>query len=359
MTVRVLHVLDSLARGGVETTFLHVLRAWQGPSDLEHDVLALGDGPLRDDYAAAARRVTVAWTRAQIDEALDGDYDVVHLLADRAAHRLMPVLVSHRDAAIVMGKNYDVAALQRINGGRRRSWDETAIEAADAATFTTPELAAAYAPAGRGALSLRKVADVARFSVIEPPGPNTSNSVLCVANLHPRKRLTDLAPMLAYVRASVADVELRIAGAGSPDEREAILAAAREHGVADRVTLLGALADITPALERSRVLVLPSGSEGVPTVLLEAMAASRPVVTARSGHVDHVVSHAKEGFVVAPGDIEGLAAGVRRLLTDRALAARMGAAAHHRALKHDVRVVAPKIALLLRAVAHSRLRKTA
>jgi glycosyltransferase involved in cell wall biosynthesis len=359
MTVRVLHVLDSLARGGVETTFLHVLRAWQGASDLEHHVVALGDGPLRDDYAAAARRLTVASTRAAIDEALDGNYDVVHLLADRAAHRLMPRLVAHGDAAIVMGKNYDVAALQRINGGRRCSWDEAAIEAADAATFTTPELAAAYAPAGRRGMSLRKVADVARFSAIGPPAPDTPNRVLCVANLHPRKRLSDLAPMLAYVRATVPDVELRIAGAGSADEREAILAAARQHSVADLITLLGPVADIAPALERSRLLVLPSGSEGVPTVLLEAMAASRPVVTARSGHVDHVVSHGKEGFVVAPGDVEGLAAGVRRLLTDRALAARLGAAAHQRALHHDVRVVASKIALLLRSAAHSRLRRTA
>jgi glycosyltransferase involved in cell wall biosynthesis len=357
--MRVLHILDSLARGGVETTFLNVLRTWQQQGDAEHDVLTLYDGPLHDDYAAAARQLTVASTRAALEAVIAGRYDVVHVLADRAAHRLMPMLAARSDAAIVVGKNYDIVAMQRINGGRRRSWDEAAIAAADAVTCTTPELAASYAPASRGATPLRKVADVTRFSALEVPSAATPNTVLCVANLHPRKRLTDLAPMLARVREAVADVELQIVGGGSQAERDAIIAAARAHGVHDRLTLFGAREDIAPALDRSRLLVLPSGSEGVPTVLLEAMAAARPIVTTRSGHVEHIVSHGKEGFVVPAGDIDAMAQSVTRLLTDRVLAARMGGAARARALQHDVRIIAPYIALVLRNAASARMRRTA
>jgi glycosyltransferase involved in cell wall biosynthesis len=107
------------------------------------------------------------------------------------------------------------------------------------------------------------------------------------------------------------------------------------------------------------VLVLPSGSEGVPTVLLEAMAAARPVVTGRSGHVGHIVTHGTEGFVVSPGDVDALARSVTQLLNDRALAARMGAAARTRALQHDVRIIAPYIALVLRNAARTRLQRIA
>lgn len=354
MSIRVLHVLESLARGGVETTFLHVLRSLSDVRDMRHDVLAFRDGPLHAAYAQASGSLVVSGTRGSIEAVLARGYDVVHLLFDRCVHRLAPWLLGRSDAAIVLGKNYDLSAMFRINAGRRLAWDESAIAAADAVTFTTPQLAAVYGATGSRYTPLRKAADVLRFSRVADPDAGVPNRLLCVANLHPRKRVADLAAVLKLVLAHVPDAEIQIAGGGSTAQRDAVLSAAWREGVAGRLTLLGPLDDVTHAMAGARALVLPSASEGVPTVLLEAMAAGRPVITARSGHVDHVLDDGQEGWIVAPGDVHAMADRAVRIFTDRALAADMGRAGRARALGHDVRLVAHRIGGVLRAAATGR-----
>ena len=59
-------------------------------------------------------------------------------------------------------------------------------------------------------------------------------------------------------------------------------------------------------------------------VLIEAMAAAKPVVAFHGGGVGEVVDHGSTGVLVPPGDIEGLARAIRMLLADRALAQAMG-----------------------------------
>ena len=81
----------------------------------------------------------------------------------------------------------------------------------------------------------------------------------------------------------------------------------------------------------ARVVALPSISEGVPTVVLEAMAASRPVVAMRVGHIGHVMTDGSEGFLALPGDLNGFAVRLVTLLEHPELALRMGAAGRTRA----------------------------
>jgi glycosyltransferase involved in cell wall biosynthesis len=354
--IRVLHVLDSLARGSVETTFLNVLRAWHGSATMSHQVLALGDGPLRDDYAAVVPDLVVSPARASIQAVLSRGFDVVHLLTDRGVLRLAPMLAGRCDAALVVGKSYDMAALFRIDRGRRLSWDDSAIAAADAVTFTTPQLAAEYSASPRRTTALRKAAVVSRFIGIPPAADSLPNRLLAIARLHSRHHVTDLMPMLARVRDRVPSAELQIAGGGSRHQQQLIMEASRRHSVDAAVTLLGEQDDVAPLLASARVFVMPRFPAGVPTVLLEAMAASRPVVTVDTGHVDHVVADGVEGFVVKQGDTDAMAERVIELLENREKAARMGAAARSRALQHDVRVVASQMAVVLRAAARAHRR---
>jgi glycosyltransferase involved in cell wall biosynthesis len=84
-------------------------------------------------------------------------------------------------------------------------------------------------------------------------------------------------------------------------------------------------------LPRCYALCLPSDSEGMPNAVLEAMAAGLPVAATRVGGVPQLVADGVTGWLVEPGDLDGLAAALRRLLDDPAAARRMGQAGRQRA----------------------------
>jgi glycosyltransferase involved in cell wall biosynthesis len=90
----------------------------------------------------------------------------------------------------------------------------------------------------------------------------------------------------------------------------------------------------------ARVIVLPSSTEGVSTALLEGMAAARPVVATRVGHLHTIVDESVEGFFVDVGDVCAMADRIVRLLCDTRLARAMGLAGRRRAARHDAADVA-------------------
>jgi glycosyltransferase involved in cell wall biosynthesis len=359
--MRYLHVLESFARGGVETTFLHMLRVFRGVPPPEagadvHDVVAFAAGPLHRDFANAANRVIVS--NLPIDHAalLANDYDVVHVLVERCAHRLAPMVFAGSDAAFVYGKNYDTPTMLRMQGLFDATADESILSAADAVMFTTLDLAAGYRlPPGRTTI-LRKAAAIEPALAVPVLTPDLPLRALAIASLHPRKRLADLIPIMQMVRGRVPQAELRIVGAGSPAQVSELRDRIEDAGLSGAITLLGQLNDVEQELAHCRVFVLPSVAEGVPTVLLEAMAAARPIVSARVGHIGHILTDGCEGFLTTPGDLGGFATRVATLLEHHDLAARMGAAGRARAATHDVRAVATDLLRVLRRAAAARRR---
>jgi glycosyltransferase involved in cell wall biosynthesis len=107
-------------------------------------------------------------------------------------------------------------------------------------------------------------------------------------------------------------------------------------------------------LSQSRIVALSSGNEGVPTALLEAMAAARPVVTTDAGHVRSIVTDGTEGFVVRIGDVDALADRLMRLLAYRELARVMGANGRARARQHAVERIADRLGAFLLAQASTQ-----
>jgi colanic acid/amylovoran biosynthesis glycosyltransferase len=76
--------------------------------------------------------------------------------------------------------------------------------------------------------------------------------------------------------------------------------------------------------EDADVFVLPSFAEGVPAVLMEAMAMGLPVVTTRVAGIPELVEDGQSGFVVPPGRVDALVEAVRRLASDPELRREMG-----------------------------------
>src|SRR5207244_13555783 len=92
-------------------------------------------------------------------------------------------------------------------------------------------------------------------------------------------------------------------------------------------------AGVARALDDARALVLPSESEGLPRVVIEAFLRGRAVVATRAGGTPEIVEHELNGLLVDRGDAAGLAAAIEQVLTDRGLAERLGDAAHESAAR--------------------------
>ncbi len=142
----------------------------------------------------------------------------------------------------------------------------------------------------------------------------TGKNLLFVGRLASVKGVPILLDALAAIRAQHPDMHLTLIGDGP--ERTALEARAAEIGLDGAVTFAGykSQAEVADALAQSDALILPSFAEGVPVVLMEAMAAARPVVATRVGGVAELVEDGVSGFTVAPGDPVALAVGILDVL---------------------------------------------
>ena len=155
--------------------------------------------------------------------------------------------------------------------------------------------------------------------------------VLLVARLVEKKGVDLLIRAAALLRMRGADFVVRIAGDGPEWARLQRLA--HELGVADQVSFLGPLTESEVRAEYGRATVfalpcqvLPNGDrDGLPNVLLEAMAHGLPVVSTTLAGVREAVVDGESGLLVAPRDEVGLADALERLLADGVLRARLGA----------------------------------
>jgi glycosyltransferase involved in cell wall biosynthesis len=108
----------------------------------------------------------------------------------------------------------------------------------------------------------------------------------------------------------------RVEVIGDGPDREALVALAERLGVAHRVQFRGKLPkhDVFAALARAQAVVIPSrvgaggDMEGTPVVLCEAMAAGVPVVASDLGGLGECIDDGVNGLLVPPGDVDGLAA---------------------------------------------------
>jgi glycosyltransferase involved in cell wall biosynthesis len=151
-----------------------------------------------------------------------------------------------------------------------------------------------------------------------------------IGRMTPVKRTDDVLIAFKRLRDSGIDAVLCMVGDG-PD-RVLLEQRARELGVTRDMVFLGYQEDVAPFYAAFDALVLPSGNEGTPVTVIEALAAELPVVATRVGGVPDVVMDGEDGFLVEAGATDDLAERLGRLARDPELRARMGKKGRERVL---------------------------
>jgi glycosyltransferase involved in cell wall biosynthesis len=144
-----------------------------------------------------------------------------------------------------------------------------------------------------------------------------------------QRELIEAAALMPGVHVVLVGEDLEQGGA----YRALLSDLARSRNVGDRVHLLGYRADAGELLDQFDILVLPSWIEGLPGVVLEAMAHAKPVIATPVGGTPEVVVDGETGVLVPPRDPAALAVAIRTLIDDPERASRLGRAGHERAAR--------------------------
>jgi glycosyltransferase involved in cell wall biosynthesis len=155
--------------------------------------------------------------------------------------------------------------------------------------------------------------------------PDGVRTVGIVGRLHPAKGHPELFEAVRQLLEG--GLRLAVLAVGDGELRGELEGLARRLGLEGAVRFLGRRDDVAELLNVLDVYAMPSRWEGLPISLLEAMAASRPIVASAVGGIPEVITHGETGLLVPPGDPHALAAAVRRLLEAPEEARRMGEAA--------------------------------
>ncbi|TVQ31780.1 MAG: colanic acid biosynthesis glycosyltransferase WcaL [Wenzhouxiangella sp.] len=165
-------------------------------------------------------------------------------------------------------------------------------------------------------------------SVFKPSERSADNgfSILCVGRLTPAKGQHLLLDALARLRARHLSVRLHLVGNG-PD-RDSLQARCRELGLEDQVEFHGALNhdQVRTMYARADAFVLPSFAEGIPVVLMEAMATGLPCISTRITGIPELIKDGETGFTTAASDVDELVERLEQLINDPALREQLGRA---------------------------------
>ena len=174
-------------------------------------------------------------------------------------------------------------------------------------------------------IKLPREGDPISIAHLRRPG---THLVGVIGRLSPEKGVDLLLQAAAQRSREGFPFSLVIAGDGP--ERQNLQSQADSLGIAEWIHFLGPVRDVTSLYDQLDLVVLPSRSEGLPNVLLEALSANVPVVATAVGAVPEVLRGTQAGELVAPGEPAKLADAIGRALhngsTPAAVAARRTAA---------------------------------
>jgi glycosyltransferase involved in cell wall biosynthesis len=340
---RILHCHSTFAAGGKEVRSVRLMNAWG--QRLSHTIVS-GEPQAMAAAALIAPQVPVDFPRdfpslsgrptparlARLAEALKG-YDLICTYNWGAmdvvmAHQLfrkhlsLPPLVHHEDGfnedeAVRLKPSRNLYRRTALAGAARVIVPSTGLEATARKVWRQPARRVLRIANGIDTAAFAAPPDPAALPMAKPPG---ARWVGTLAGLRAVKRLPDL---VAACAALPPDWHVVICGEGP--ERDAILAAAADHGLSDRVHMPGSV-DPARVVGLFDIFALSSASEQFPLSVVEAMAAGLPVAAPDVGDIRAILTPENAALVSPPGDGPALADTLARLAADPALRARLGTA---------------------------------
>ena len=161
--------------------------------------------------------------------------------------------------------------------------------------------------------------------------PADSQTLLFVGRLHPQKQPIVLLKAFEGLSRAYRNLHLLMVGDG-PLARP-LIQWTHAQNLADRVRFLGRCEDVPQLMKACTCLVLPSAWEGLPNVVLEAMACGLPVIATNVDGTSDVIETERTGLLVGSGSVQELASAVALLLSDSTQATNMAAAAQEHVSK--------------------------
>jgi len=177
---------------------------------------------------------------------------------------------------------------------------------------------------------LRNEARLHLFAKANIHVPENAFIVGTIAELHKSKGLTYAIEAFTKLMPENPNLYYFILGGGEEKERLETLVGL--HNLQGRVFLLGFVDDASRYLKAFDIFLLPSMTEGLALVLLEAGLAGLPVVASRIGGIPEVIEDKNTGLLVPTRDSDAIALANQNLMTDRSLAKRFGEALRERVL---------------------------
>lgn len=191
------------------------------------------------------------------------------------------------------------------------------------------------------------------FHEVAPVDVPSVARFVCVGRLCEQKGQLLLLEAARQLAAQSIDFELVLAGDG--EMRQQIEALIARHGLQQRVRITGWIssAQVREEILAARALVLPSFAEGLPVVIMEAMALRRPVLTTYVAGIPELVRPGENGWLFPAGAVDELAEAMADCLCQPAdVLQRMGEAAYQRVLqRHDIDTEAARLAAYFKASA--------
>jgi len=174
--------------------------------------------------------------------------------------------------------------------------------------------------------------DPARFSP-RPDPENEIPEILCLGRLVPAKGQHILLESCGVLKQRNIPFHLTYVGGG--EDRDSLEALAEDLGIAESVEFTGAVGqdEVHGYYDRADLFVLASFAEGVPVVLMEAMAKEVVSVSTRITGIPELIEDGVDGVLVAPSDVEGLADRLQELISDRDLRQKLGAQGRRKVLE--------------------------
>jgi colanic acid/amylovoran biosynthesis glycosyltransferase len=161
-----------------------------------------------------------------------------------------------------------------------------------------------------------------------------SFEILCVGRLIPAKGQHLLIEAVEQLLRQGWRVQLRLVGGGSDDA--SLRQLATRIGVAESVIFEGPVNQnaIRSLYAKADLFCIASFAEGIPVVLMEAMAMGIPCVTTRVAGIPELIRDGVDGLLVAPSDVDGLVEAMARLMADRDLRKKIAKSGRARVMEH-------------------------